>query len=52
MVTITNHMDNDTGNPFAGYINEKYISAPVDNFLDIILKPWKPLINQAKEFFL
>ncbi|KAG1868952.1 hypothetical protein DFJ58DRAFT_723359 [Suillus subalutaceus] len=45
MMAITNHTDNDTGDPFAGYVNGKYISALVDNFLEIILDPWKPLIN-------
>ncbi|KAG1860082.1 hypothetical protein F4604DRAFT_1930406 [Suillus subluteus] len=49
---ITNYTDNNTGNPFASYVNGKYISTPVDNFLGTILELWKPLINQAKESFL
>ncbi|KAG2059846.1 hypothetical protein BDR06DRAFT_967417 [Suillus hirtellus] len=40
------------GDPFAGYINGKYISAAIDEFLTIILKPWQQLISDARESFL
>lgn len=36
VVALTNHTDNDTGDPFAGYVNGKYISAPVDNVSALI----------------
>ncbi|KAG2335982.1 hypothetical protein BDR05DRAFT_1006279 [Suillus weaverae] len=52
VIGITNHTDNETGDPFAGYVNEKYISGAVDNFLAILLKPWQVLINRADESFL
>ncbi|KAG1879941.1 uncharacterized protein F5891DRAFT_991496, partial [Suillus fuscotomentosus] len=52
VIAITNHTDNDSGDPFAGYVNGKYISAAIDEFLTVILKPWKQLISDAGESFL
>ncbi|KAG0694032.1 hypothetical protein DFH29DRAFT_880987 [Suillus ampliporus] len=53
VIGISNHMDNDNGNPFAGYEGKKkYIAAPVDNFLEIILKPWQGLIDHTSESYL
>ncbi|KAG2029993.1 hypothetical protein BDR03DRAFT_987384 [Suillus americanus] len=52
VIGITNHMDNVTGDPFAGYNGEGYIAGAVDNFLAILLKPWQVLINRTDESYL
>ncbi|KAG1829198.1 hypothetical protein EV424DRAFT_1344437 [Suillus variegatus] len=51
---ISNHTDNNNGDPFIGYPAKKktYIAAQIDNFLDIILMPWKPLITHVPESYL
>ncbi|KAG2062731.1 hypothetical protein BDR04DRAFT_1164718 [Suillus decipiens] len=48
---ISNHTDNTNGDPFAGYASKKksYVATRIDNFLDIVLKPFKALINHASE---
>ncbi|KAG2028766.1 hypothetical protein BDR03DRAFT_1019368 [Suillus americanus] len=52
VIGITNHTDNVTGDPFAGYNGEGYIAGAVDNFLAILLKPWQVLIDRADESYL
>ncbi|KAG2120157.1 hypothetical protein DEU56DRAFT_760917 [Suillus clintonianus] len=51
---ISNHTDDDLGDPFLGYERKKklYVSGRVDGFLDIILTPWQPLIRAAKDSYL
>ncbi|KAG1742040.1 hypothetical protein EDB19DRAFT_1827952 [Suillus lakei] len=52
--TISNHTDDDLGDPFLGYETKKklYVSGQVDSFFDIILTPWQPLIKSAKDSYL
>ncbi|KAG2084906.1 hypothetical protein BD769DRAFT_1681914 [Suillus cothurnatus] len=52
VVGITNHTDNETGDPFAGYLEGKYISGEVQDFLQIILNPWQVLLDRAEESYL
>ncbi|KAG1725504.1 uncharacterized protein EDB91DRAFT_1254768 [Suillus paluster] len=53
VIGISDHTDNDNGDPFAGYDGKKrFIAARVDNFLDIILKPWQGLVDHASESYL
>ncbi|KAG0692553.1 hypothetical protein DFH29DRAFT_1046048 [Suillus ampliporus] len=53
VIGLSDHTDNDNGDPFAGYEGKKkYIAAPVDNFLEIILEPWQGLIDQSSESYL
>ncbi|KAG2125352.1 uncharacterized protein EDB93DRAFT_1110245 [Suillus bovinus] len=51
---VSDHTDNDFGDPFVGYKGKKktYISTPVNTFLDIVLGPFKDLINLAVESYL
>ncbi|KAG2158644.1 uncharacterized protein EDB93DRAFT_1100297 [Suillus bovinus] len=51
---ISDHTDNTFGNPFVGYKGKKkiYIATPVNTFLDIVLGPFKDLINLAVESYL
>ncbi|KAG2737971.1 hypothetical protein P692DRAFT_20823525 [Suillus brevipes Sb2] len=51
---ISNHTDNTNGDPFIGYPARKktYIAARIDNFLDVVLMPWQPLITRALESYL
>ncbi|KAG2355372.1 hypothetical protein BDR07DRAFT_1493291 [Suillus spraguei] len=52
VIAITNHTDNVTGDPFAGYDGGQYISGEINEFLDIILQPWKGVIKRAQESYL
>ncbi|KAG1732857.1 uncharacterized protein EDB91DRAFT_1251594 [Suillus paluster] len=54
VIAITNHTDNDEGDPFVGYETKKksYVSARVHTVLDILLSPWDPLIRGAAESYL
>ncbi|KAG1784315.1 uncharacterized protein HD556DRAFT_1313632 [Suillus plorans] len=54
IVAITNHTDNENGDPFIGYKGNKklYISARVHSVLDVLLSPWHPLIHGAAESYL
>ncbi|KAG1860087.1 hypothetical protein F4604DRAFT_1930414 [Suillus subluteus] len=52
VIGITNHMDNVTRDPFAGYNGEKYITGAVDEFLAILLKPWQVLIDCTNKSYL
>ncbi|KAG1743584.1 uncharacterized protein EDB91DRAFT_1247087 [Suillus paluster] len=51
---ISNHTDDDLGDPFLGYESKKttYVAGRVDSFLDIILTLWQPLIKCAKQSYL
>ncbi|KAG1887756.1 hypothetical protein F4604DRAFT_1674924 [Suillus subluteus] len=51
---VSDHTDNDSGDPFVGYKGKKktYIATPVNTFLDIVLGPFKDLINLAVESYL
>ncbi|KAG1840441.1 hypothetical protein F4604DRAFT_1690778 [Suillus subluteus] len=49
---ISNHTDNESGDPFVGYDRKSYAATPVNNFLDIILGPWRVLIDQTPKSFL
>ncbi|KAG2108283.1 hypothetical protein DEU56DRAFT_920505 [Suillus clintonianus] len=52
VIAITNHSDSDSGDLFAGYRGKNYISATVQNFLDVLFKPWKALLDRAQESYL
>ncbi|KAG1721764.1 hypothetical protein EDD22DRAFT_854316 [Suillus occidentalis] len=54
VVAITNHTDNDTGDPFVGYEAKKkvYVGVQVHVVLDILLSPWHPIIHAADESYL
>ncbi|KAG0703424.1 hypothetical protein DFH29DRAFT_998563 [Suillus ampliporus] len=55
VVAITNHTDNEHGDPFVGYEGKKkksYVAARVDSVFDILLTPWHPLIHGAAESYL
>ncbi|KAG1790600.1 uncharacterized protein HD556DRAFT_1310397 [Suillus plorans] len=54
VVAITNHTDNEHGDPFIGYEGNKksYVSARVHSVLDVLLSPWHPLIHGAAESYL
>ncbi|KAG2069418.1 hypothetical protein BDR04DRAFT_1119043 [Suillus decipiens] len=49
VIAITNHTDNDHGDPFVGYEGKKkvYVSAHIHSVLDILLSPWHRLIDDA-----
>ncbi|KIK31613.1 hypothetical protein CY34DRAFT_111308, partial [Suillus luteus UH-Slu-Lm8-n1] len=55
---ISNHTDNTFGDPFVGYEGKKkaYIATQINHsetkFLDIVLGPFKDLINRAVESYL
>ncbi|KAG0692520.1 hypothetical protein DFH29DRAFT_1008526 [Suillus ampliporus] len=50
---LSDHTDNDNGDHSQGTEGKKkYIAAPVDNFLEIILEPWQGLIDQSSESYL
>ncbi|KAG2050551.1 hypothetical protein BDR06DRAFT_1064676 [Suillus hirtellus] len=51
---ISDHTDNTFSDPFVGYEGKKkiYIATPVNTFLDIVLGPFKDLINLAVESYL
>ncbi|KAG1852691.1 hypothetical protein F4604DRAFT_1933565 [Suillus subluteus] len=54
VVAITNHTDNEHGDPFVGYKGKKksYVSAHVHSVFDVLLSPWHPLIHGAPESYL
>ncbi|KAG2117528.1 hypothetical protein BD769DRAFT_1390856 [Suillus cothurnatus] len=54
VIAITNHTDNDRGDPFVGYEGKKkvYVSAHIHSVLDILLSPWHRLIDGAEESYL
>ncbi|KAG1760800.1 hypothetical protein EDD22DRAFT_848225 [Suillus occidentalis] len=44
VMVITNHIDNNYGDLFTGYISNQYIAAEVDQFLDLLMAPWSTMI--------
>ncbi|KAG1775757.1 hypothetical protein EV702DRAFT_1046653 [Suillus placidus] len=57
-IVITNHTNNDNGNPYFGYgegDSQAYITDTVPEFMNALLRPWRKVIKRAKDttlFFL
>ncbi|KIK39220.1 hypothetical protein CY34DRAFT_89628, partial [Suillus luteus UH-Slu-Lm8-n1] len=53
VMAITNHTDNDCGDPFTGYFDDQYVAAEIfQQFLDVLLAPWTTMIQCAKESYI
>ncbi|KAG1803233.1 uncharacterized protein BJ212DRAFT_1304634 [Suillus subaureus] len=55
IIGMSTHTNDNYGDPFTGYEDDNskvYVSTPVNDFLEIILKPWQSIINSAQESYL